>query len=250
MKAMLLCAGYGTRLGDLTRECPKPLLPLGKAPMLGYLLGHLRSQGITEVMVNLHFQADRMRTWLAGSASWGMQVSTVEEPSLLGTAGALRNVASFFAGEEGFLVQYGDILTDQDFGAMIRTHRERGALATLLVHPRARSNSVVQVDGDGWITGFLERPTDEARQGVVSPWVNSGVCVCSTELLDRIPEGRPSDLPRDVYVPMVGSGRLQAVPLGGYRCAVDSPERLAEARSAVAEGRCRVEPVGRLEGEG
>lgn len=250
MKAMLLCAGYGTRLGDLTRECPKPLLPLGKAPMLGYLLGHLRTQGITEVMVNLHFQADRMRSWLAAMASGDLQVSTVEERELLGTAGALRNVAQYFAGEEAFLVQYGDILTDQDFGALIRAHRERGALATLLVHPRARSNSVVQVDGDGWITGFLERPTEEARQGVVSPWVNSGVCVCSTELLERIPEGRPSDLPRDVFVPMVASGRLQAVTLSGYRCAVDSPERLAEARLAVREGRCRVEPLGRLEGGG
>jgi mannose-1-phosphate guanylyltransferase/phosphomannomutase len=141
---------------------------------------------------------------------------------------------------EAFLIYYGDILTDQDFIAMLRFHRERQALATLLLHQRAHSNSVVSLDEEGRIVGFLERPTEQARRGLDSPWVNSGVCICDPEFLDAIPANVPCDLPRDIFPKLVDSGWLYGFPLSGYRCAIDSPERLAEAKSALAEERCRI----------
>ena len=243
MKALVLCAGYGTRLGDLTRELPKPMLSLGPQPLLAYLLGHLRAQGFTQLAINLHFRPEIIREFLGTGAAWGLEVTYSPEPELLGTAGGLKRLARFFENEECFLVQYGDVLTDQDLIALVRFHREHAAVATLLLHQRARSNSVVTLDAAGRISGFLERPTDAARQGVDSPWVNSGLCVCSPEILAAIPADRPCDLPRDVFARLVATGRLFGFPLTGYRCAIDSPERLAEARAAVAEGRCRVRPL-------
>ena len=88
--------------------------------------------------------------------------------------------------------------------------------------------------------GFLERPDDDARRGVDSTWVNSGVCICDPGVLDAIAADVPRDLPRDVFPELIGSGRLFGFPLSGYRCAIDSPERLAEARSALMEERCRI----------
>lgn len=245
MKAMVLCAGFGTRLGDLTRELPKPMLPLQGAPLLAYLLGHLRRQGFRDVTLNLHFLPDTIRAWFGDGAAWQMRLRYSEESILLGTAGGLKKVETTFRGEDAFLVQYGDILTDQDFAPLLRAHREHRALATLLVHPRPRSNSIIALDSDQRIVGFLERPLDTERAALAAPWVNSGICIASPELLDHIPAGRPADLPRDVFVPLVPSGRLFAVPLSGYRCAIDSPERLAEARLALAERRCRIEPLAR-----
>ena len=139
------------------------------------------------------------------------------------------------------MVHYGDVLTDQDFTAMLHFHRERNALATLLLHQRARSNSVVSLDKEGGIIGFLERPTEEARRGVKSPWVNSGICICDPQFLDKIPAGIACDLPRDIFPGLIDSGRLYGFPLSGYRCAVDSPDRLAEARAAIADGRLRIQ---------
>ena len=139
------------------------------------------------------------------------------------------------------MVHYGDVLTDQDFTAMLHFHRERNALATLLLHQRARSNSVVSLDKEGRIIGFLERPTEEARRGVKSPWVNSGICICDPQLLNEIPVDVACDLPRDIFPRLIDSGRLYGFPLSGYRCAVDSPDRLAEARAAIADGRCRIQ---------
>jgi NDP-sugar pyrophosphorylase family protein len=243
MKAMVLCAGFGTRLGDLTRELPKPLLPLHDQPLLAYLLGHLKSQGFREVAINLHFLPHLIGRHFGDGSRWEMKFSYSHEPTLLGTAGGVKKMAAFFRDQQAFLVQYGDVLTDQDFAPLIKFHTERNALATLLVHQRAKSNSVVSLDPSGRVIGFLERPSDEERRGVVSPWVNSGICICSPEILAHIPEGKTCDLPRDVFAPLVATGRLFGFPLTGYRCAIDSVERLAEARAAVAGGRCRVQPL-------
>lgn len=133
---------------------------------------------------------------------------------------------------------YGDILTDQDLSELWRTHQERAAFATLLLHQRAGSNSLVQMDGDGRITAFIERPDESQRAACPYPWVNSVVQVLSRRVLDYIPVGRPSDLPRDVYAKTVGREKFIGVPLTGYRCAIDSPERYEEARSAIRQRQC------------
>lgn len=243
MKAMILAAGFGTRLGDLTRELPKPMLPIAGHPLLSYLLGHLRSQGFDQVAINLHFHPETIRDHFGDGSHWGMRLTYSLEETLLGTAGGVRNVAAYFRSEPEFLVQYGDVLTDQDFAPLLKLHREQKALATLFVHERARSNSMVELADDGRITGFLERPTDTERERIRSHWVNSGICLCSPEILDLIPAGRPSDFPRDVFRPLLATGRLFALPLSGYRCAIDSPERLVSARETVESGHCRVAPL-------
>ena len=236
MKAMVLCAGYGTRLGDLTREIPKPMLPLGDRPMLEYILCHLKRHGFDQIAVNLHFMPEVIQDHFSDGARWGLRLSYSYEPELLGTAGGVKNMGSFFQGSEPFIAQYGDVVTNQDFTAMLRFHQERKALATLLVHQRAKSNSLVTVAADGRIERFLERPTDAQRGGIAGGWVFSGIVVCQPELLETIPPKTFCDFPRDVFIPQAATGRLFAYPLTGLRTAVDSPERLAEARQQVAAG--------------
>lgn len=243
MKAMVLCAGLGTRLGELTREIPKPMLDLQGQPLLAYLLGHLCRQGFDQIAINLHFKPEMIRDYFGDGIRGQLALTYSYEPQLLGTAGGVKNMESFFRDEPAFLVQYGDILTDQDFAAMLAFHHERRALATLLVHQRLKSNSIVNLDDTGRITAFLERPDERTRAGQSSRWVNSGVCICAPEVLDAIPAGVPCDLPRDVFPKLIASGRVYGFALTGYRCAIDSPERLAEARAAQAEGRCRAVPL-------
>jgi NDP-sugar pyrophosphorylase family protein len=108
-------------------------------------------------------------------------------------------------------------------------------LATLLVHQRQRSNSLVGIDADQRIVAFLERPTDQQRT-FESPWVNSGIAICESAMLDAIPPGVVCDLPAHVYTKLVCGGRLYAYPLTGHRYAVDSPQRLEELRTAAGSG--------------
>jgi NDP-sugar pyrophosphorylase family protein len=239
MRAMVLCAGYGTRLGDLTREVPKPMLLLQGRPILAYILRNLRLHGFDQVAINLHFRPQAIREHFGDGASMNVALTYVQEEQLLGTAGGVKNMEAFLRPGDCFLVQYGDVITDQDFTAMLRFHRERGALATLLLHRRAASNSVVTLEGER-IVGFLERPTEEARRGVQSDWVNSGVCVLCPEIFAHIPANTACDLPRDIFPKLIETGRLFGFPLSGSRFAIDSQQRLAEAGAALKEEKLRI----------
>ena len=213
--------------------------------MLEYIICHLARHGFNQIAINLHFMPDMIRDYFGDGSRFGVELVYSYEPELLGTAGGVKKMADFLGAGGAFMVHYGDVLTDQDFTAMLQFHRERKALATLLLHQRACSNSVVSLDQKRRIIGFLERPTEEARRGAKSPWVNSGICICDPQLLDEIPADVTCDLPRDIFPRLVDSGRLYGFPLSGYRCAVDSPDRLAEARAAIADGRCQIQLCGK-----
>ena len=243
----MLCAGYGTRLGDLTRERPKPMLPLGDDALIGHTLRHLAAQGFDEVAINLHFMPELIERHVGDGARYGVAVRYAREPVLLGTAGAVRNLAGFLGADDDFLVLYGDLFLDEDLAAMMRAHRDRKAAATLLLHQRAGSNSLVQMGDDRRITGFVERPDEATRARMPFPWVNSGAQMLHRSMIGRIPREGSADLPRDVYARAVGDAALYGHPLTGYRCAIDSPARYDEARAALADGRYR---GGRLHARG
>ena len=241
MKAVLLCAGHGTRLGELCRDTPKPMLPVGPRPLAEYALLNLVRHGFDEVAINLHYHPEQVRGYFGDGSRWGVRITYFDEPELLGTAGAVRNMGGWL-GDDPFLVHYGDVLTDQDYSALARFHARTEAAVTLLVHRRAKSNSVVSLGDGGRVIRFLERPGDDERRGVVSPWVFSGVALCGPEMLGRIPTAGPCDLPRDVFAPAVEAVPMYGFPLTGFRIAVDSPDRLAAARAADADGRVGVGP--------
>jgi len=241
MRAMILCAGYGTRLGSLTQDVPKPMLPLAGRPMLEYIVANLARHSFGEIAVNLHFKSEVIRNHFGDGLAWGVKFLYSHEPDLLGTAGGVKRMEAFLERDDCFLVHYGDVLTDQDYSAMLEYHRAKGALGTLLLHRRAASNSVVEMDETGRITLFMERPIQEERRVQCASWVNSGVCILSREIFRHIPEDVFSDLPRDVFSHIAGEGALFGYPLSGFRCAVDSQERYEEAQNAIINGTCRID---------
>jgi len=245
MKAMVLCDGYGTRLGDLTRNKPKPMWRLQQRSMLEYIISHLLRHDFNQIAINLHFMPDIIRDYFGDGSRFGVELIYSYEPELLATAGGVKKMENFLGVGEAFIVHYGDVLTDQDFTVILQFHRKHKALATLLLHQRAHSNSIVSIDENGRVTDFIERPTEEARHGVSSPWVNSGICICDPKLLDEIPADVVCDLPWDIFPRLIESNRLFGFPLSGYRCTVDSPDRLAEARAAIANGCCQIQLCGK-----
>lgn len=241
MKALLLAAGRGTRLGDLTRDLPKPLLPIGDQPLIAHTLRYLGSQGFDDVAVNLGFEGHRIAEFVGDGSRFGVRVRYSLETELLGTAGAVTNFLDFFRDEHAFLVIYGDLLIDQDLGALVGKHRQVDADATLLVHQRARSNSQLRLAPDGRIVDFVERPADHERRDAGYSWVNSGVYLLHWRVIDLIPRGRASDFARDIFSAQCALLRLFAVPLSGYRCAIDGIDRYEEAQRAFETGAYRAQ---------
>ena len=236
MMAMVLSAGYGTRLGELTKEIPKPMLLVNGKPMLEYILLHLKHHGVIEIIINLHFMPDLITSYFGNGSRLGLHIHYSFEDTLLGTAGGLKKVERLFKDKGPFLVHYGDILTNQDFSEMLQFHGEKKAVITMLVHQRRHSNSVVQFDESHRINRFLERPSDKERAHITSSWVNSGICICEQAVFNLIPSESSQDLPRDIFAKHHKEIPIFAFPLNGFRCAVDSPDRLKQANEAFKTG--------------
>jgi NDP-sugar pyrophosphorylase family protein len=236
LKAVVLCAGMGTRLGALTAHLPKPMLRIGGEPLLAHTLRYLARHEIDWVAVNLHFMPDVIPAYFGDGARFGVHIHYAREERLLGTAGTVRALAGVLVDANEVLVLYGDLLIDQNLYELARVHRDTHADATLLVHRNPGSNSLVRMEEGGRITAFVERPDEEERRKNPHSWVNSGVALLGPGAREAIPEKVPADLPRDVYVPSLSRLRLFGAPLTGFRCAIDSPERLARAEEALEKG--------------
>ena len=246
MKAVVLCAGLGSRLGNLTKAIPKPMLPLNGKPLLAYTLNYLARFDIREIAVNLHFFPEQIMDYFKDGYSYGVHLHYSHEEKLLGTAGALVKLFPWLAGEDEFLVLYGDILTDQDISLLIDKHLKERSFATLLLHKRKKSNSIVKMDDSSRITCFEERPSEGKRKYLLKDngevWVNSGMQVLSKRALDYIVKINAFDLPRDVYCRVIESEQISGVPLIGYRAAIDSPHRYHEAEQAIKRGDYKYSP--------
>lgn len=237
MRALVLCAGFGTRLGHLTKKTPKPLLDAAGRPLVRWIIEHLARAGVTDILVNLNTQGDAIRDSL-GDGSWaGLTIRYVEEPTLLGTAGTVRANRTWLAANGPFLVHYGDVVHDGSVRAFIARHFFVGVEATIALHASSTSNSWCELAPDGRVLRFLERPTAVDRPDMPG-YAFSGLCILSGAAVDRLPHA-PCDLPQDLFPGLATAGRLAGHILGGRRVAVDSPERLARLEALLRSGRCR-----------
>jgi len=153
----------------------------------------------------------------------------------LGTAGAVRRLEPYFAGEP-FLVIYGDNLFDYDLRPLFQLHARSGALATLGLFrgPNPRAGGIVGLDPSGRVLRFLEKPRPDE---IFSELISAGIYVLEPGILDFIPPEGPSDFGKDVLPKLVDSEwPVFGMELHGYLTGLDTPELLARAQADVAKG--------------
>jgi NDP-sugar pyrophosphorylase family protein len=208
MRAIVLSAGYGTRLWPLTEDRTKPAIPILGKPLVGYVAEYLAGYGIDEIVVNLHHRPESVRRVLGDGGRFGVKLHYVEEPVILGTSGALDNTREFFE-RETFVVVNGKIITDIDLNAAIETHRKMNALATLVLLPNVRRErfSIVETEA-GRIKGFGRMPveTDEGP----APLMFTGIHIMEPRILEYVPRGVFSDSVTNVYPKAMANGEILA----------------------------------------
>ena len=150
MRAMILAAGVGSRLDPLTRNCPKPLVPIVNRPVMEYLILLLKQHGFHDIMVNVHYLGDQIAQYFGDGSNWGVNIHWSHEDELWGDAGSVKRVQEFFQNET-FLVIGGDDLTDMDLTAVVQTHKSKQATATLAlsVVDDPSEYGIVQLNDDG-----------------------------------------------------------------------------------------------------
>lgn len=225
--ALILCAGYGTRMKKLTVNTPKPMLLVNGKPLLEHTILNLKNQGISEIFINLHYLPDKITSYFGDGLELGVSINYISEKKLLGSGGTSKKVLSENREISRLLVIYGDVLTDQNFNLMEEKLISTNTKSCLLLHKRLNSNSIVMIDKNSIITDFKERPENKSHN--LDCYVNSGIQLFSREVLDNFPSEDSFDLPRDFYQKSFHKGILSGIQLTGKRVSIDNKSRLEEA---------------------
>ncbi len=218
MKAFLLAAGLGSRLRPVTDHIPKCMLPIEGRPMLDVWLDALGRAGVDEVLVNLHHHAAVVREHLERRVREPM-VRVMYEPELLGSAGTLAANREWVDGEELFLACNADNLTDFDLRALVDAHLTGGAIATLTLFHTERPSAcgIVDVDADGLVVGYVEKPAEPR-----SDLANAGMYAFDPRALDHLGGPPPKDIGYHLLPALVG--RARAITIDGYFRDIGTPE--------------------------
>ncbi len=210
MKAVILCAGEGTRLRSLTNELPKVMLPIAGKPILQHHIEYYKRYSITDIYINLHHLPGKIVSYFKEGGDFGVDITYSYEKKLLGTAGALNGFRQELESGGAFFVHYGDVLSEVDLEKMLAYHGERESVATLAIHPSShpQDSDIVTMNEGGRITRLYHKPgtLDHGNLG------NGALYLLEPKILQYLPQEGEHDFIRDVFPRMLEAGE----PLYGY----------------------------------
>ncbi len=248
MKAVILAGGPGTRLRPLTCTRPKLLMPIANRPLLDWTFERLSWAGVSEAVLAVNYLAETIRQYF-GEGKYGIKVKYSLEPRAMGTAGPVKLAEKLLTLEEDeiLLIMNGDIWSDIEFFKLSENHRHnmaRGAVATLTLYEveDVSRYGVVDLQPDGRITGFHEKPS----KAVKSRLINAGVYASSREIFSYLEE-RKMSFEREVFPKLAEEGKLYGVKHEGDWGDVGKIEDYMAVNFRVLEGLAGEKP--RIESE-
>lgn len=239
MIAVVMAGGEGTRLRPLTCEHPKPLVPVVNQPVMQHILTLLKKHNIEEVIATLHYLADEIESYFEEGENFGMNISYSIEDIPLGTAGSVKKVEEKL--NDTFLIISGDALCDFDLTAAINFHREKKALATIVLTrvENPLEYGVVITEEDGKIKKFLEKPS---WGEVFSDTVNTGIYILQPEVLRYMERDKQYDFSKDLFPLLLQRNEpLYGYIAEGYWCDIGNLQQYRISQEDVLGGRVKVE---------
>jgi NDP-sugar pyrophosphorylase family protein len=245
---MILAGGMSTRLYPLTRTVPKPLVPIAGEPNSAHLMRYLKSFGIEDVAINVHYLAEKIRHAFGDGSQYGIKLNYLHEDVLMGSAGAVKAMQHFL-GDDTFVVIGCDAITDMRLDALLAFHKKREALATiaLVEEEDVTQYGVVITDEQGRILDFQEKPAKGTER---SHSVNTGVYVFEPGIFDRIPADEFYDFGKQVFPELQrdGAAFYGMEMTGAYWCDIGTPGEYRQATKEVLEGKVRLLGNARVRG--
>jgi mannose-1-phosphate guanylyltransferase/phosphomannomutase len=247
MKAVVMAGGEGSRLRPLTSRQPKPLVPVAGRPIMEHILLHLRRHQLRDVIATVQYLGASIRNYFGDGSEQGVALTYSVEDSPLGTAGSVMLARPQLT--EPFVVISGDSLTDIDLVAAVRFHRERRAIATIVLKPvpNPLEYGVVVVDDGGAVQRFIEKPS---WGEVISDLANTGIYVLDPAVFDFFRPGESTDWSGDVFPKLLKQGEpVFGWVASGYWEDVGSHSAYVKANFDCLEGRVKVQIPGNRVGE-
>ena len=220
-QAVILCGGKGQKLKPITYELPKSMIPVRDKPVLEYIISHLKSEGITDIVLVVDYKHEKIISYFGKGRSMGVNIRYIIEDKPHGTAGFLKSAKDMV--NDTFLLLYGDVLSKVDISDMLRTHRGNKALATMALTTTSDTSSfgVAKLKGEK-ITGFIEKPSPgEAPSNLI----NAGVFMLEPELLGKVPTTVENKIMiESIFEELAKAGKLAGYVYDGKWFHLDTPE--------------------------
>jgi NDP-sugar pyrophosphorylase family protein len=230
MKAMILAAGYGTRLRPVTFMMPKPMVPVCNLPLIGWAVENFVRAGVRDLIVNLHHLPEQMERWLRETYSEKVHFDFSYEPEILGTGGGIRKVRALLQDEEDFFLVNGDTIQFPRYDDLRAARKSVDAIAALTLRHPPESDRFTPVWRDaGLVTGF--------GAGSGEALMFAGSHSISTRVFDYLPEKEFSGVVDEVYMPLLANGKekLAAIVDDGLWFDIGTPERYLDGARELVE---------------
>ncbi len=220
LKALILAGGRGERMRQLTDKLPKPMLPVAGKPVIQHQIELLRKHGIIKIVIAGHYLFEVIKNYFGSGEKFGVEIEYCDEEIPLGTGGAIRNAERFLSEVESFVVLSGDVMTEIDIKSLFQFHKNKKALATLVLrhtdHPY--DSDIVEVDRDGRVKKIIGKGQKK------SDTANTGNFVFQKEILNFIPKGF-CIIEKDVLSQLCDSENIYGYLASEYTKDMGTPER-------------------------
>lgn len=240
MQSLILAGGKGTRLRPLTMHTPKPIMSIANIPFLLYQLELLKRADVHDCILSLSYQPQKIEDKMGDGTLFGMRLNYTVETSPLGTAGAYRHAEQLI--RESTIIFNGDVLTDIDLMDVVKFHREKNAVATIVLTPveNPTAYGLVETAEDGRIKRFLEKPKPEE---VTCNTINAGIYILEPKVLDYIPEGESFMFEYGVFPALLKNNEpFYAYTYNGYWRDIGTSASYLQANLDVLSGKVKILP--------
>ena len=236
---MIMSAGVGSRLDPLTKDLPKPLVPVANRPVMDILFEKLCSIGITDVICNTYYLADKIIERYTKNPV-GVNFNYIKEETLSGTAGGVKKCQNFFNEGESFVVLSADGLTNADIQKGIEIHRQSGAIATIGVKQipieEVSHFGVVVTDNNGFIKEFQEKPSvSEAKSNLI----NTGIYIFDYKIFEYIPENTFYDFAKNVFPKLLLEHAINTFEVSEYWSDIGTLDQYKQSVQDVFSCQCK-----------
>lgn len=235
MKAIILAGGKGTRLGALTKDIPKPMVPLLGKPLVEYQVELCKKYGLSEIIFIVNHLKQPLIDYFGNGEKFGIDISYFEEPTPLGTVGGIKEIEHLLT--DDFLVLYGDVLVDMDLNRLFKFHREKQSEATLVVHPNDHpyDSDLVELDENERITAVHPKP--HKPDTYYRNMVNAATYVFSPKVLTHLKKGVKADFGKDIFPVLFNTLKMYGYNTTEYLKDMGTPDRLEQVSGDIKSGK-------------
>lgn len=229
MKTVILAGGKGTRLRPYTTVFPKPLMPIGHRPILDIIIQQLSRHGFKDIVLSVGYLSELIQAYFDNVSSRlnDVKLTYVKEDKPTGTAGSLASISGL---DEPFMVMNGDVLTTLDYSKLVDYHHRKGGILTIGMYKKhvKIDLGVVEMDGDGTLTGYVEKPEKIYD-------VSMGIYVYDPAVLSYIDQGEHLDFP-DLVLRLLEHGeKVVGYPFDGHWLDIGREEDYFQAQKKFGE---------------